>query len=1230
MVNGKRVLALCVSKDGNEETLVYINKIYEMAKERDYICIVYTMTSDVYENTSGDNFPMAHTINFDFVDAVIIINDYRLSDANIDEIIACADKAGKPRILIGDIRDNAFSLMYQGDNCFDSICRHVIEHHKCKNVYCMAGIKEASYTQAWLDTYKKVLENNGLEYDESKVGYGQFWELPTRNQVLEWAKKWHDKSDIPDAIVCTSDSMALAVCDTLRSLGYLVPGNIIVTGFEGTQRGRCYYPRLTTAEKDENATCDIVMEVIESTFDTGEFFTMNVVQQYVMQAYDSCGCNKATVNYADNLSNELYGRLEAFNAHEAFIFNLAGKASECTTKYEVAKVYSEALAKTAYLGLRADAFDADATDCTVKFDDTLDVITGGSSLKCEQKKTFPLGIFLPNYTTIDQVEDLISVYPISYDKKLYGYYVTYGKDGYADVYGHNRIVNMTNVCMNMVRVNNQYRRANDDLMQHHIRESLTGLYNMKGFIKGVQEKYINDIRNRKFVLIAIDIERLKSINEGFGHQEGDRALITVADILRSNVSNDEVVAKYGIDEYLVAFFTKEDPEYTVYTFLNGVYASLKNYNKLNGKSYNIGLNTAYITREIKNAYDLDGAIKEVSNLKRNNKENNNNNSDVEISEQDREDYSIFDDVIRNNKIRYMFQPLVNAKNGDIYAYEALMRTSEGINMSPVRIVELGMKYGRLDDVERATIYNVFEAVSNNKELFEGKKVFVNSIITNRLSFEELNAILEKYKDIASQIVVEVTEHTDVELSEYKAVEKFLSGHGIQIAIDDYGTGYANTVRLMQYSPSYVKIDRVLINGVHSDFKKQHFVENIINYAHKYGFMAIAEGVETSSELKSLLLMDVDLIQGYYTARPSFEVVQSIDANVKSEIVHNLETINGNVLRRTYITGADTEVQISKLLEDKYTEILVSGPKFKIIGSDDIMAQINIRLEDNKETEITIENVNLDPNFVDHIISIGENSKLTLIVHGKNRFEGKGVIVPETSSISIIGDGSLSITAEALYGFGIGNTFKNSHGNIYINLPGGLTIKTEGDNGVAIGAGSNESDAVIEIEDSDIKLEVASIKSIGIGSCFDDANLRFKNSKIYADVKGRVACGFGSIDGGMNIDINDSKIKLISSGDMITGIGSIRDSGGHIDIAGSKLNIDLNGKEGCAVGAEGGKVDVSIKDTVFRFTAEGASMLTVGTRDKNATIVYENVKEEINVTSAHYNCYGAKEENITKK
>ncbi len=107
--------------------------------------------------------------------------------------------------------------------------------------------------------------------------------------------------------------------------------------------------------------------------------------------------------------------------------------------------------------------------------------------------------------------------------------------------------------------------------------------------------------------------------------------------------------------------------------------------------------------------------------------------------------------------------------------------------------------------------------------------------------------------------------------------------GIETAVDDYGPGYSNVSNLLRYTPDYVKIDRALLSGIQDSPQKQHFVKDVIEFAHSNGIVALAEGVETSEELKTVVMLGVDLLQGYYVAMPAKEMIQSINSQIADEI-----------------------------------------------------------------------------------------------------------------------------------------------------------------------------------------------------------------------------------------------------------------------------------------------------------------------------------------------------------
>ena len=88
------------------------------------------------------------------------------------------------------------------------------------------------------------------------------------------------------------------------------------------------------------------------------------------------------------------------------------------------------------------------------------------------------------------------------------------------------------------------------------------------------------------------------------------------------------------------------------------------------------------------------------------------------------------------------------------------------------------------------------------------------------------------------------------------------------ALDDYGSGYSNELNLLELSPRYIKIDISIVRGIDTDRDKQQIVSNIVAYAHARSMQLIAEGIETEAQLRTVIGLGVDLLQGYYLSHPA--------------------------------------------------------------------------------------------------------------------------------------------------------------------------------------------------------------------------------------------------------------------------------------------------------------------------------------------------------------------------
>ena len=244
-------------------------------------------------------------------------------------------------------------------------------------------------------------------------------------------------------------------------------------------------------------------------------------------------------------------------------------------------------------------------------------------------------------------------------------------------------------------------------------------------------------------------------------------------------------------------------------------------------------------------------------------------------------------LVNENLFQYHFQPIVSARDGELVAYEMLMRTDPSIGMFPLEVLECADKAMRLYDVEKATIENALAIIEQHQDIFENRKLFVNSITAHMLSDEDWDALVTRYGALTEKMVIEFTEQSELDAARIDSVKTRLLRARMKIAIDDFGTGYSNTMNLLRYSPDCVKIDRSLIGGIDTKPTLRKLVAGIIEFIHENGYQALAEGVETYEELQVMIGLGADLIQGFYVSRPNPIMLYEVPAGIRRD----METIN---------------------------------------------------------------------------------------------------------------------------------------------------------------------------------------------------------------------------------------------------------------------------------------------------------------------------------------------------
>ncbi|HJT24932.1 MAG TPA: EAL domain-containing protein [bacterium] len=232
------------------------------------------------------------------------------------------------------------------------------------------------------------------------------------------------------------------------------------------------------------------------------------------------------------------------------------------------------------------------------------------------------------------------------------------------------------------------------------------------------------------------------------------------------------------------------------------------------------------------------------------------------------------EIIDGGCVEPHFQPIVSLNRRSIVAVEGLSRgfypgTSRLI--PPTELFHQAMIQGLqldLDQLCRGKILHDFNHVQAESPEFLLTLNLDASIFSQGVS---ASGYLRQQAAEAGlrpeQIALEIIESDVEDVKELQRFVEMYRGYGFLIALDDVGAGYSNLNRIPLIKPDILKIDRYLVQDIQGDFYKQEVLRSAVKMARRLGSLIIAEGVETQEEALALLDMDVDLIQGYFFARP---------------------------------------------------------------------------------------------------------------------------------------------------------------------------------------------------------------------------------------------------------------------------------------------------------------------------------------------------------------------------
>lgn len=411
-------------------------------------------------------------------------------------------------------------------------------------------------------------------------------------------------------------------------------------------------------------------------------------------------------------------------------------------------------------------------------------------------------------------------------------------------------------------------------------DPLTGLPNRQLFQDRLHSAVASAKRNNaQLALLFIDLDRFKEVNDSAGHEAGDRLLIQVAQRLNECIRESDTLARLGGDEFVV-ILNNLSKNNDVEDIVRAMLELLERPFSLAG-----GVDAA-ISASIGIAmYPADGAddaalIRSADAAMYRVKETGRNGFEFFTAEMNREAgkrqqfKSAFKDSLEKGEFKVFFQPVWRLSDGRIMGVEALSRWQHprwGM-VVPDEFIPVAEESGFIHDLSLFVLKEVAEQIKiwDGWE-FDEISVAINLSPTQFRRFDDwlaqMHEILSGYDIAPRRIKLEITE-TALMGDAIKLVETLsrVQDSGIEISLDDFGTGFSSLSRISGMPLDFIKIDQSFVSQIGQE-GQCNVIEAIISMSHSMNCQVIAEGIETAEQLEYLKNLGCDMGQGYLCSRP---------------------------------------------------------------------------------------------------------------------------------------------------------------------------------------------------------------------------------------------------------------------------------------------------------------------------------------------------------------------------
>lgn len=540
-----RNIAAIVSGMDEEYPYYIINGINDFARAHDINVSYFAAFGGIIESKDFDlgEFGIYSLADFSKFDGAILLSN---TFANLEaraSIVRRVREAGIPAVVFEcqDYED-FYDISIDNYSVMKKLVEHLIQVHHARTFHFIAGPASNPEAVTRYRAFLDALQENGLSFDSRRFFQGRFRSYDGIRAIEAFLESG---LDLPDAFVCANDSMALAAMNKLQRLGYRIPEDVLITGFDNTFNAQSSYPVLTTVKRPlyESGvkSCSLLYDLMN-----GLSHEKTVMLEAEPVFTQSCGCEISDFAYTTEYQKTFSLRLERtyLSVHilNRLIAGLAGAQNieDCVNAI-----------RQLIKALDFEQFSLCLVEDWERNHRTLSVYEG--SAPHPELMTAP---FIWNKGRVSSVESFSSAQlfpeppttggnisyflPLHFDERYLGYTIITNNDfPISSFLCHTMSLSIGNAIESVSKLN--------------VLDPLCKVYNRNGFTQNAEQLFKTCIAQGEAVMISfIDLDDLKKINDNFGHKEGDFAIQQMASAISSCCrGGTDICARFGGDEFVV-------------------------------------------------------------------------------------------------------------------------------------------------------------------------------------------------------------------------------------------------------------------------------------------------------------------------------------------------------------------------------------------------------------------------------------------------------------------------------------------------------------------------------------------------------------------------------------------------------------------------------------------------------------------------------------------------------